>query len=329
MFLASCCRIVIFFASLNAAGSNEAKAQMNTSRSNEDVDTFLNIRIDASPFLKEIKNALMVQSPNCSIPADAIMFTCLNNRMFDLVLLQRKAMEIGNVRKCLESRFITICLDRKCVELCHNNSIPHCIRINLPRIQPSDFGGKSYSYITWIKQEFMYEATKVAQQIFFFDADVIILRNPWLEISYGRDEKTGQRISGPYDIQYQRERGIRERGCGGSVNTGQMYIRNSSAIQSYFHKLFEKKYDIIVTRKRLEQEFVGDLVSMLKYCTLPSKYFFGHCIYSRDYGAVLSEIIAYHTSCVSGLARKKTLLLSFIDHVSNKRFTYVRDMLSV
>ena len=300
---------------------------INATKVAGDINALMNIRIDATPFRQAITDLLAINTSLCFIPSDAIMFTYTNHHLFDLVVLQRTAMEIGQVRKCLESRFITLCLDKKCMELCNTHAIPNCVRIYLPSIPHADFAGKSYGYFTWIKHELMYEATKAANQIFFFDADVAILRNPWLEVSYGRDELTGQKIPGPYDIQYQRERGVKEKGCGGSVNSGQMYIRNSSAIQSYFHKLFEKKYEAVITRIRLDQDFVSDIVNMLKYCTLPTKYFFGHCLFSREDSALLSEAIAYHTNCATGLGTKRALLHSFIEKVKNKRSKYVGGVL--
>ena len=274
----------------------------------------LNIRLDAKPFLDAILRLLAHSSSDCSIPQNAIMFTYTNHNMFDLIVLQHKAMEVGNVRSCLESRFITICLDNKCMNLCKNHSIPNCVRIVIPKIPHSDFGGKSYGFFTWIKHEFMYEATKVADQIFFFDADVAILRNPWLEISYARDRETGAKLFESLDMQFQRERGINYKGCDGSANSGQLYIRNSTSIQNYFKKLFEKKYEIIIKRIKLDQDYVQEIaVTTLKYCTLPVKHFIGHCISSRDRNTPLMGVIAFHANCAKGTQVKSFLLSKFID----------------
>lgn len=64
----------------------------------------------------------------------------------------------------------------------------------------------------------MYEATKVVNEIFFVDADCLLLRNPFIEVQYGRDNY--RKISGPFDIMYQKERGnLDNKNCGGYVNS--------------------------------------------------------------------------------------------------------------
>jgi hypothetical protein len=52
----------------------------------------------------------------------------------------------------------------------------------------------------------MYEALKYCERIFYFDADVIILRNPWIDIKYGRDEQNNRFLK-DYDLEFQRDRG--------------------------------------------------------------------------------------------------------------------------
>jgi hypothetical protein len=58
---------------------------------------------------------------------------------------------------------------------------------------------------------------------------VVIFRDPFPATRYGRDEN-GTSFKAEYDFMFQRERGIKERGCGGSVNGGVMWFRNSSAL---------------------------------------------------------------------------------------------------
>jgi hypothetical protein len=76
----------------------------------------------------------------------------------------------------------------------------------MPDLPEADFAKGPYYYLTYLKHELIYEALKVADEVFFFDVDVILLRNPWIEVQYGRDGQ-GNRISGPYDLQWQRENG--------------------------------------------------------------------------------------------------------------------------
>jgi hypothetical protein len=74
----------------------------------------------------------------------------------------------------------------------------------MPKLPGGEYRKGPYFFFTYLKHELMYEALKVADEVFYFDIDVLLLRNPWVEVQYGRDE-VGNRIPGPYDLQWQRE----------------------------------------------------------------------------------------------------------------------------
>lgn len=96
----------------------------------------------------------------------------------------------------------------------------------------------------------MHEALKVVNEVFFFDVDTLILRNPWIHTQFGRNEQ-GQQLDGPYEIMYQRDRG-RGPSCSGSVNTGQVYLRNTTKVQVYLARMLEMKATIIKGDKGLQ-----------------------------------------------------------------------------
>jgi hypothetical protein len=280
---------------------------------------FHNLSIDFTPFRNIISkiflNTTQLPTNDCNIPNKAVMFSYTNHHLFFMIELQRRAMEITNSRKCLEQRYITICLDSKCMLLCGKHNIPNCVQLEFPTIPLTVFGKGLYHYLTWVKHEFMYEALQVADEIFFFDSDVLIFRNPWPEVKYERINKEGKRniTIAPYDIMYQRERGIwGGLGCGGTVNTGQVYILNSTEIQKYFKILLQRKNIILKNHGMLDQDHVNEIISdeslvRLKRCTLSVRNFHGYCTASKDATSPLKEIITFHTTCLSGNAKHNVL----------------------
>jgi hypothetical protein len=160
--------------------------------------------VGASPDIPQL--AFNSTTSDCVMPPSSIMFTYATKYMQDLLLLRQRAMEVWGLRSCLERRFITACLDQQCFEFCQKHKIGQCIWIKMPEMPASDFAKDAYFYLTYLPVEFFVEALKVVKEAFYFDADVLLLRNPWLETRFGRDNK-GNRIHGLYDMMYQRDRG--------------------------------------------------------------------------------------------------------------------------
>eukprot|EP01041_Mallomonas_annulata_P010094 gene10094-21031_t len=282
---------------------------------------FRNLTLDYRPFRNMIRNVIAnsstLPSTACAIPNKAIMFSYTNHHTFYMIDMQHRAMDIHHERGCLEKRYITVCLDRKCMTMCDSNKIFNCVLLKFPKTNMGNFGNNIYHYMTWLKHELMFQALQVADELFFFDADVLLFKNPFPGIKFGRD-KNGGIIEDIYDIQYQRERGMKERGCGGSVNSGQMYLRNSTSIQHYFKLLFQRKIEILENKNRLDQDHVGDLVGNLRYCTLPVRQYKGYCPASQDSSSGPLEMITFHTNCASG-NEKRLLLNRMLDDVSRAK----------
>lgn len=295
--------------------------------------------LNYKPFHAAIRKALLTSKshntvsaikPNvsattdCVMPESSIMFTYANRYMMELVVLQHKAMEVWNMKECLESRFITVCLDTGCMEICRANNINNCAAMLAAEIPASEFGKNAYNFFTYLKHDLMREALHVVNEVFFFDADVVIFRNPWIESTYGRDEQ-GRYVDGPYDMMWQRDRG-RGPGCSGSVNSGVMYVRNSTRAQAYFGYMGEVKDKILQGGHGLDQDFVANAseTAGLRFCALSGTLFTTHCL--QVFGNIkyidshfpLSKIITYHTACVQGLGPKKNYLSKMIAGVSAK-----------
>lgn len=267
-----------------------------------------------SPFLNKIDEMIKTKLPeNCPIPQDSIMFIYSNHHLFHMIELQRQAMDVWNERTCIESRFIRICLDEKCIEKCNEKNIPNCIHVHFPHVPRTEFGDSShanaYNYMTWLKHEFTFAALFHTKEVFFFDVDVVLFRNPYTEIHIGRDDTTGNDITNiNYDIRYQREMGRKQKGCGGTVNSGVMYFYNSTALHTDYisYMIKEREAIILNTAGRLDQDIMHDYMwqsrNTLKHCALPANKFVGHCELGKDgfRPTIAKDIITFHTNCVSG-----------------------------
>lgn len=224
---------------------------------------------------------------------------------------------------CIQSLVITICLDARCLELCATNNIPNCLLLEMPKIPYVEFaGGFEYFYLTWLKYELAFSALDYANEVFYLDADVLLRRNPFGEVKFGRDAK-GKKEPGEFDVMYQRERGMKELGCGGSVNGGLLYFRNSTQLRQLFiPKMLSHKEEIINGKGRSDQEIMGDYVGKVRFCTLPVKLFTGHCMGSQFLGRSIpqpSEVITYHTNCVTGLKAKIANMKQFLNQAGKVR----------
>jgi hypothetical protein len=283
----------------------------------------MDYKVDLAPFRNQIYAMLKVsgslQGAECSIPDGGIMFSMSNQHLVPLLTLRHRVMAKAGVLDCLRKRFITVCLDKKCLALCKENDLPGCIHLDIPETPLSGFGAAtsayqkySYNYIVWLKYELFLEALLVTEEFFYFDADVMVFKNPFPDTRYGRDNN-GIKVEGRYEIMYQRERGMKERGCGGSVNGGLYWMRNSSALHDKFFPAFMKhKEELIYGTGRSDQDISGDYVCLAKCCTLPVARYMGHCISSRDAnGYDVKDVVTFHTNCVAGLATKMNTIKSF------------------
>lgn len=211
---------------------------------------------------------------------------------------------------------ITVCLDAECLSSCQIQHIPNCVVLKMPSIPYVEFAaGYEYFYLTWLKYELAFLSLDYANEVFYLDADVLIRKNPFHEVLFGRDP-SGKKIPGEYDVMYQRERGIKELGCGGSVNGGLLYFRNSTGVRERFiPSMLSHRVEIVNGEGRSDQEIMGDYVGLVRYCTLPVTLFTGHCGGSRHQGGAIprpEEVITYHTNCVTGLKAKVANIKTFL-----------------
>jgi len=165
--------------------------------------------------------------------------------------------------------------------------------------------------VIFVKQELVETALLVANEVFFFDVDVLLFGNPWKQVIQ-------LEMFTVTDLYFQREHGWNNK-CGAfkdEVNSGQMYIRNSSKLAQYFSYFASKKYESTVLMVHNDQEYIPDAVSVanLTACGLPAVKFSSYChvcsTLSTDFLSV-GEVVSYHLNC-AGSTPKRVLLMSQI-----------------
>eukprot|EP01035_Chromulina_nebulosa_P026813 gene26813-35150_t len=189
--------------------------------------------------------------------------------------------------------------------LCATHEVPNCVQLHMPKIPYVEFaGGFEYFYLTWLKYELAFSALDFANEYVYLHTCtyatyqptyVLLRRNPFDEVLSGRNPAGDKR-----------ERGMKELGCGGSVNGGLLYFRNSSQLrQAFIPKMLSHREEIMA----------GDYVGLVRFCTLPVKLFTGHCMGSQFMGKGVFhpwDVITYHTNCVTGLKAKVSNMKKFL-----------------
>lgn len=250
------------------------------------------------------------------------------------------ALDAWGLRDCLQSRFVLACLDTGCMERCQEHNVPNCAELTLPPVPPSDYGEGAYSYMTWMKQDLLKESLSVVNEVLFFDADVLVMRNPWPHTQMGR-MYNGTRIKesfGTYDIMYSRDRGS-GLDCAGTINTGIIYARNTSATRELFGRMEEMKGDVIEGKDGYHQahfQAVRPKVKDLRACSLDPNRFLNQCSAKSSFNNVryigpttpLRQVIAYHTACVAGEQRKVSRMKSFLNQVQTSPTKTISDALN-
>lgn len=291
--------------------------------------------IDYAPFREAIANIIkqpttpmtLKSTPlDCHFPNNSVMFTYASHYMTDLIQIQDRAMNASGLGNCLRNRFVRLCLDVKCREFCKKHGIHNCPMIDLQMLPPSDFNKGEYRFFTYLKHILLSEALKVADYAFFFDADVIVMKNPFPETQFDREESGQHKHKEvPFDMMFQRDRG-RGNSCSGTVNSGQIYLRNSPQVQTYLQTMLALESKVLAGKDGLDQDFVAEaaLKANMTTCPLTPHLYTAHCY--QIFGNIaymlnktpVKDIISYHTSCVEGLGTKKTHLLRVLTAVEHK-----------
>jgi len=245
----------------------------------------------------------MQNSTSCGyLPKKAVILTPMNAGFIDSIRYQKLGMEAGESwSNCLDQVYVVVCLDSQAVKLCRAENITYCVEQPFPQLLPfSEYGKDAYQYLTWLKHTFIFEALKTMENVFFFDSDIVIFKNPFGEAQYGRDEK-GKQFPFEYDFLFQRGFG-RGKGCHGTVNSGMMHFRNTTAVYRFFDCLWKEKAEVVrkFTFYDLEQGYVQKCkpISNMTSCVLDADKFIhvSHSARNHDPKAPLKDVIAFHAA---------------------------------
>ena len=189
--------------------------------------------------LRNITRTLATAPWNGCVPEGTVIVTYANQYQFDLLLLQRHALDLQpGQRACLERSFVTVCLDEACPRLCTEHAVPNCVSVGL-QARASSYREADYLYIIYVKHEIIEAALGVAAQVLFLDVDAMLLANPW---SAKHKAMRGKR----YDIRYQTDYFPDDTAaCSNSANGGVLLLRNSAAAFRYLSLMKSKKEDIL------------------------------------------------------------------------------------
>ena len=250
--------------------------------------------------------------PPCVLPANAVLLSYTNAEMFPLLQLQRRALEVGGVRSCLQRRFLTVCLDAECHQLCTRFHVPNCVDLGIQTVA-SDFLKADYLWITYIKHEIMEAGLQGgAEEVFFFDTDVVLFGDPW---AVKLQDSTGD-----FDLRYQVGNSAASKGqCSRGVNGGQIYLRRTNTTLAYLAAMRGFRAQILATKEggTLDQGYMALAAEKvgLKRCGLDATAFLGRCngCYDAASGAPhVSAVVGMHVDCTTGTEQKTQILTKFV-----------------
>jgi hypothetical protein len=243
----------------------------------------------------------------CVMPEKTVLLTYTNAYHFGLIKMQRSGLSASD-RTCVESRFVTGCMDEACMGLCANNSIPHCyverLRLtpqqllalnetssNTTGMRASNMASNDYFKILILKWQMLNDTLHMGNgsvhAAFFLDADVLLLQNPFMHFDYIK-----------YDFRHQTESSD---GCGAAVNGGQLFVRNTAAGVKFLNNMCEHFDDIIIKRK-LDQGFAPGAAKKAgaSRCALDKTKFTGGIGPAHHKEAHLAGIVTFHAHGTTG-----------------------------
>jgi hypothetical protein len=249
---------------------------------------------------------------NCSIPENTTLLTYTNAYHFGMLEMQRRGLSPSD-RECVHSRFLTGCMDEACLALCSERNIPNCYpehyrsagnsTQNPEALVKSDFKKGDYFKILMVKWQMLDDALQLGSgnvsAVFFFDADVLLLQNPFMHFDYMK-----------YDFRYQVEAGD---GCTAAVNGGQLFVRNTNAGRQFIGNMMARSPEILAG-KLLDQRYTGSAASKARatMCALDKTKFAGNMPNAHHSNAALADMVSFHANGITTESRKVARLEAFL-----------------
>merc|ERR1711871_45983 len=263
----------------------------------------------------------------------SVILTATTSATFEFTEHQRhgiKLMMASEDNKCLLSKLITGCLDKRCEELCAEKRVSHCTRYappgqanattNAPDFKSGTHGDEHWRKLTHLKWEFISTAFKLGvESVLWIDADMLLLKNPYLNL--GKRLKTTAVLHMSDTATKRTHEGFAihdDFSCDAPVHTGFMLLSLGSrnfkyrVVQLAEHMLERAHADTIMKGGKLEQEVLQEVMNELEvsHCSLPKLQYTGACHHAHDDGVRVQDVVTYHANCGRGeLTREQQLTL--------------------
>lgn len=249
-------------------------------------------------FLEEVKR-VSERPVACFMPERTILLTYSNSYHVELLLLQRKGIRLGGAQ-CLLRRFVVVCLDKACMQLCARHHIGSCV-LYANELGRSDFDKGDYYSILLTKWELIGMLLAHNVSVLFLDDDVLLMKNPFTHFNATQ-----------YDFRYQTEHGS---GCEAAANGGQMFFQASEGARRMVQAMMRQK-DVILhgNASMLDQDLVLPTVAAVgaTACALPKEVFTGHCMGAHEPDTDTTTVVTYHAHCCSYVNGKRLLMERFL-----------------
>ena len=150
-------------------------------------------------------------------------------------------------------------------------------------------------------------ASGAASEIFFFDADVLVLDDPWSGAA-----------AGAYDVKYQIEHvgswADRHLRCNRPLNSGQLLLRSTAAALRAFEIMVSLK-ETILGGQKLDQDYLLAALKMAgaRACHLDPQRFVGACRHHRVRSAPERNFITFHGTCLGSEDEKLRVLRNYLE----------------
>jgi len=288
--------------------------------------------IDYKPFQDAIRKAILTSkqadiikpltnastSLDCHMPNSAIIISLSNDHDALLLGIQHKAMEVWNMRECLESRFVTVCLDKTCLDVCEKDSIKNCILMPI-KTTFTGYREGSFRLMMVLKHWLIVKALEVVEQVFFYDADVMLFRNPFPDTLYKRyNNDSIDYVSRQPEVMGQTEGCL---GCGSYINGGILFFRNTTGVHKFYDYFFSYDAQMLNVSAGMgiawDQEYLSKYIGTgkLDSCSLLCSRHTSHCA-ARKPGTMayfntsifkLNDLVSYHGTCVGESKLKRNI----------------------
>ena len=268
-------------------------------------------------------NSRALSQPSSCVPDGGIGLSVTNSHHAHL-RPQQFALMLH--QPCFMQRMVTVCYTVfDAYGVCVNSTY---------KIPPSDFRRSHYASLIWAKWLVLANALRVARVALWLDADVLVLRNPWLALgmlgSSGTSRGLGTSLL--YDFRHQSEDPCAEHECAqlrqkcANVNGGQLLMSSGLLAQ----QIYDSRPLNLTNYHRLDQDFVESIIhnqsSGFSTCALPAS-FASHCwnldmrkgrdkrlpMPKRVPFVPLCQRSTHHFNCVPERKKKNKMMQSMID----------------